>query len=305
QFTPRYLTSTEVVNTLWRLQEVITLWSPGRIQTAATQSLCSVADALSTTPMNEKDLIKVTFHRASTGEYHCPVLYKPLTNTSHVVAVKTTGHTQLNIKVNNWRELLTDKPFTRNDLIIIQDSQDLTKFNISKFIMSSFRCIHETENVSRDTQQILEEFNKTYTDDGPKEEAGERVVADKFNAKYKFFNSLDMISDVLTSLMQTDILRSKAAVLEDDVLSDIRGLKKRVMFPSRKFGYIELEVYCYTVPKPSRELNKSVSFIQGGDQKVQAKVESPFGEPSRMNFGPTVHKGRGVLSMANSGTDTN
>lgn len=37
------------------------------------------------------------------------------------------------------------------------------------------------KNVSRDTQQILEEFNKTYKDDGPKEEAGERV-ADKFNA---------------------------------------------------------------------------------------------------------------------------
>lgn len=37
------------------------------------------------------------------------------------------------------------------------------------------------KNVSRDTQQILEEFNKTYKDDGPKEETGERV-ADKFNA---------------------------------------------------------------------------------------------------------------------------
>lgn len=40
---------------------------------------------------------------------------------------------QLNIKVNNWRDLLTDKEFTRADLITIQNPDDLTKFNISQF----------------------------------------------------------------------------------------------------------------------------------------------------------------------------
>lgn len=40
---------------------------------------------------------------------------------------------QLNIKVNNWRDLLTDEEFTRADLITIQNPDDLTKFNISQF----------------------------------------------------------------------------------------------------------------------------------------------------------------------------
>lgn len=34
----------------------------------------------------------MTFHRAASGEYHCPVLFKPFTNSSHVVANKITGN---------------------------------------------------------------------------------------------------------------------------------------------------------------------------------------------------------------------
>ena len=40
---------------------------------------------------------------------------------------------QLNIKADNWRELITDKPFSRSDIITIQDPQNLDKFNISSF----------------------------------------------------------------------------------------------------------------------------------------------------------------------------
>lgn len=40
---------------------------------------------------------------------------------------------QLNIKVNNWRDLLTDAPFVRDDLVVIQCTDDLSKFNISQF----------------------------------------------------------------------------------------------------------------------------------------------------------------------------
>lgn len=40
---------------------------------------------------------------------------------------------QLNIKTKNWKDLLTDKPFQRKDLITIQDPTNLTKFNIAKF----------------------------------------------------------------------------------------------------------------------------------------------------------------------------
>ena len=40
---------------------------------------------------------------------------------------------ELNIKPQNWRELLTDAPFTRRDLITIQDPKNLQKFNLAAF----------------------------------------------------------------------------------------------------------------------------------------------------------------------------
>jgi len=38
----------------------------------------------------------------------------------HVNALQTQAIQELNIKPKNWKELLTDEPFTRNDLITIQ-----------------------------------------------------------------------------------------------------------------------------------------------------------------------------------------
>lgn len=91
------------------------------------------------------------------GEFQCPVLNKVFTEFTHIVAVKTTGNVfcyevymspsitsalipacfsllnvifisnlvaqaikELNIKTKNWKELLTDEPFTKEDLITIQ-----------------------------------------------------------------------------------------------------------------------------------------------------------------------------------------
>lgn len=79
-------------------------------------------------PLKQEDLIPLTFHKNSEGEFHCPVLNKVFTEFTHIVAVKTTGNVfcheaikELNIKTKNWRELITDEPFTREDLITIQN----------------------------------------------------------------------------------------------------------------------------------------------------------------------------------------
>ncbi|KAK9064898.1 hypothetical protein SSX86_016280 [Deinandra increscens subsp. villosa] len=91
--------------------------------------------------LKEEDLIPLTFHKNSEGEYHCPVLNKVFTEFTHIVAVKTTGNVfsyeavkELNIKTKNWKELLTDEPFKREDIITIQnpnsiDSKALVDFD--------------------------------------------------------------------------------------------------------------------------------------------------------------------------------
>lgn len=85
-------------------------------------------------------LIQLNFHRNNENEFHCPVLFKAFTKTSHIVAVATTGNVfsmeaveQLNIKVKNWKDLISDEPFERKDIITLQDPSNLAKFNIASF----------------------------------------------------------------------------------------------------------------------------------------------------------------------------
>jgi len=91
-------------------------------------------------PLKQEDLIPLTFHKNSDGEFQCPVLNKVFTEFTHIVAVKTTGNVfcyeavqELNIKPKNWKELLTDEPFTRNDLITIQNPNVLDSKVLGEF----------------------------------------------------------------------------------------------------------------------------------------------------------------------------
>lgn len=79
-------------------------------------------------PLAIKDLIQLNFAKNGDGEYQCPVLGKVFTEHTHIVAVKPTGNVycweaveELNVKAKNWKDLLTDEPFTRKDIIHIQD----------------------------------------------------------------------------------------------------------------------------------------------------------------------------------------
>lgn len=91
-------------------------------------------------PLEYKMLIQLNFHKNPEGEFQCPVLFKTFTKNSHIVTVAATGNVysmeaveQLNIKAKNWKDLISDQPFERKDIITLQDPNDLSKFNISSF----------------------------------------------------------------------------------------------------------------------------------------------------------------------------
>ncbi|CAM6051939.1 unnamed protein product [Sphagnum compactum] len=129
-------------------------------------------------PLALKDLIKLHFHKNADGEFHCPVLHKVFTEFTHIVAVKTTGNVfcyeaikELNIKPKNWKELLTDEPFTRDDLITIQDPNALDAKVLSEFdhVKNELQLDDEelkklredpayNINLSDDTKRILQEL---------------------------------------------------------------------------------------------------------------------------------------------------
>ncbi|GBN08273.1 Peptidyl-prolyl cis-trans isomerase-like 2, partial [Araneus ventricosus] len=90
--------------------------------------------------LDQKTLLKLNFTKNADGKYHCPVLFKVFNENSHIVAVKTTGNVfsyeaveQLNLRSKNFKDLLTDEPFTKNDIITIQDPSNLEKFNFNNF----------------------------------------------------------------------------------------------------------------------------------------------------------------------------
>ncbi|KAL1316140.1 peptidyl-prolyl cis-trans isomerase CYP65 isoform X1 [Arachis hypogaea] len=129
-------------------------------------------------PLKQEDLIPLTFHKNSEGEYQCPVLNKVFTEFTHIVAVKTTGNVfcyeavkELNIKTKNWKELLTDEPFTKDDLITIQNPNALDKKVLLDFdhVKNSLKIDDEeiqkmrsdptyNINVSGDVKQMLLEL---------------------------------------------------------------------------------------------------------------------------------------------------
>ena len=79
-------------------------------------------------PLTVGELIRLHVHRNAENELACPITGKVFTDFTAIVAVKTSGYVyareaidELNIKAKNWRDLVTDEPFTRRDIITLQD----------------------------------------------------------------------------------------------------------------------------------------------------------------------------------------
>jgi len=94
--------------------------------------------------MASKDLIRLNMSKNADGAWMCPVTCKSFNDSSHVVAIRTTGNVfayeavqELNIKNKNFEDLLTGEKFTKADIITLQDPHNAThcaKRDISNFV---------------------------------------------------------------------------------------------------------------------------------------------------------------------------
>lgn len=64
------------------------------------------------------------------GNFRCPVTFRVFTPTSHIVTICQTGNVysleaieELNLKPGHLRDLLTDEPFQRKDIVTLQVRQ--------------------------------------------------------------------------------------------------------------------------------------------------------------------------------------
>uniref|UniRef100_A0A1D2A8I5 Peptidylprolyl isomerase n=1 Tax=Auxenochlorella protothecoides TaxID=3075 RepID=A0A1D2A8I5_AUXPR len=132
-------------------------------------------------PLELKDLIRLHWHKNTDGEYACPTLGKVFTPHTHIVAIRTSGNVycheavqELNLKTKNLRDLLTDEPFTRKDIIQIQDPLNLSGKNLAEFDhvkkeltveSAEERAAREAQPmngiraVDEDTQRVLSSLN--------------------------------------------------------------------------------------------------------------------------------------------------
>ncbi|XP_033627166.1 RING-type E3 ubiquitin-protein ligase PPIL2-like [Asterias rubens] len=289
--------------------------------------------------MDTKALIKLNFHKNSGGKYHCPVTFKVFNANTHIVGVKPTGNVyayeaieQLNIKTKNWKDLLTDEPITRKDLITLQDPSHLDKFNISAFYHVQNNIKVETESEKRakeganyymnstnsETKNILKELYRDYKPAEKKED--DTKGADHLNAAHY---STGMVAAGFTSTVMSPETSQKAAVIDEDVIRYERVKKKGYVRLMTSKGVLNLELHCDLVKKTCENFLKLIAkgyykgtifhrsiknfMIQGGDPTGTGKGgESAWGDPIKDEFKLGLsHTGRGILSMANSGPDTN
>ncbi|XP_064612285.1 LOW QUALITY PROTEIN: RING-type E3 ubiquitin-protein ligase PPIL2-like [Liolophura sinensis] len=290
--------------------------------------------------MTAKDLIKLHFHKNAEGKYHCPVTYKVLNENSHIVAVKVTGNVfsydaveRLNLKAKFMRDLLTDEPFTRKDLITIQDPTNLDKFNISSFyhVKNNLKVEDDEDakknpkynlkTINSETRDILNELDRDYktpeylmkTDDKGRK-------ADKISAAHY---STGAVAASFTSTAATPQTEHEAAAIDEDLLRYERVKKKAYVRIVTSHGQLNLELFSDMVPKTCENFLKHCAsgyynntifhrsirnfMIQGGDPTGTGKGgESAWGGTFKDETKPNLtHSGRGILSMANSGPNTN
>ncbi|XP_035196800.1 RING-type E3 ubiquitin-protein ligase PPIL2 [Oxyura jamaicensis] len=294
--------------------------------------------------LDAKSLIKLNFAKNSEGKYHCPVLFTVFTNNSHIVAIKTTGNVfayeaveQLNIKPKSYKDLLTDEPFTRQDIVTLQDPTNLDKFNVSNFfhVKNNIKVVDPDEekakldpsyylkNTNAETRETLLELYKEFKGDdilAATMKAPEKKKVDKLNAAHY---STGAVSASFTSTAMVPETTHEAAAIDEDVVRYKYVKKKGYVRLHTNKGDLNLELHCDMTPRTCENFIKLCKknyydgtifhrsirnfVIQGGDPTgTGTGGESYWGKPFKDEFKPNLsHTGRGVLSMANSGPNTN
>lgn len=183
-------------------------------------------------PLDAKSIVKLNFSKSADGKFECPVIRKPLGDHSHVVAIATTGNVfsyeavdRLNLKPKLFKDLINDEPFTKKDIITLQDPKHLAKFQAKEFyhVKKNIRLDDGDEtpaekratlkNVNKETQDILKTLAEEYV--APKKEEVDNRKADKFNAAHF---STGAVAAGFTSTTVAPATELEPAILPEDVV---------------------------------------------------------------------------------------
>ena len=241
---------------------------------------------------------------------------------------------KLNMKPKNFKDLLTDEDFSRKDIITIQDPTNLDKFNISSFhhVKNNMKLVDEDEEkmkknprytirkANAETESTLAELAETCKEPQRAPNVDNNEMETKTNLAHY---STGAMGGSFTSTAVMPQTKQVPAKIHRDVIKYSKIKKKAYVRLQTNYGDLNLELHSDQLPKTCENFvglckkgyyNKG-SFhrliknfmIQGGDPTGtgsggQSLWGKPFEDEFRQNL---VHQGRGVVSMANSGKDSN
>ncbi|CAJ0605830.1 unnamed protein product [Cylicocyclus nassatus] len=291
--------------------------------------------------LSSKELIPLKFDKDEQGHFRCPVTFRQFTDHTYVVAIATTGNVfsyeavqELNLKANHLKDLLTDTPFHRSDIIVLQDPNHIEKFNMEKFYHVQFdpKTKEQLEKekkemqdpkfyirrMNNETKEALDQLKKEYT--LKKIEPEPEETADEINAAHY---SQGQVAAGFTSTTMAPITKQKAAVLSNEAVRYKRVKKNGYVRIITNHGSLNIELFCPKAPKTcenfillcrrgyynNSKFHRIIKnfMMQGGDPTGTGHGgESAWGKPFDDEFAPGLsHDARGILSMANKGTNTN
>ncbi|KAI8052041.1 cyclophilin-like domain-containing protein [Syncephalis plumigaleata] len=300
-------------------------------------------DPVTGEPLKMEDLKKLTFYKNANDEYHCPITMRVFNENTHIVAISTSGNVyaydaveRLNIKAKHWQDLMTDEPFTRKDIITLQDPQHLEKQNLSTFkhLKSNKKAIkvnyyvvitiHGDNEATPDIKVLAEIKSTKGSRRGASSTSSTGNTVDSVEKAY--FASNYSTGRAAASLTST-------AMVPETTSDRIQLDRNQRMYDSIKtkgyaqiktnLGEINVELHCDQISETCHNfilLAKSGYYkntvfhrliknfmIQGGDPTGSGKGgESAWKRNFADEFKPNLtHNQRGILSMANHGKDTN
>jgi peptidyl-prolyl cis-trans isomerase-like protein 2 len=170
------------------------------------------------------------------------------------------------VKAGFYKDLLTDEPFTKKDIITIQDPTNLSKFNMNNFhyikenlkwakddSMDKEKPDYYLKSISSEAQETLAELKKTYvaptTSQASSNYISKMPKADSVNAAGY---STGRVAASFTSTVMDICTEQEAAIIDEDVIRWGRVAKqgkKGYACLVTNLGRLNIELFCDQVPR--------------------------------------------------------
>ncbi|KAI9217469.1 hypothetical protein BC828DRAFT_408477 [Blastocladiella britannica] len=188
------------------------------------------------------DIVDLKLHTNAEGALQCPVTRAALTDASHVVAIATSGNVMSHAAIVHslegssgsliLRDPVDDTPFTRRDVIVLQDPMDLDRNNCANFwhtahtdIASAGKTADPADNINATglSRRVLDEMAATTAAAAAVAAASTTKTADQkeepaTNVQYKgtTTRSTGRAAASFTSTSMTVQTAAEATVVADD-----------------------------------------------------------------------------------------